>query len=732
MRSFFCVLLFMLFSKASAQVFTIDNSVPVVVDDKALLNPWAGGLNSGQYNTIDLNNDGAEDLVVFDRTNQKINVFLALDGQYIYDHSKAHLFPTEISNWLLLRDFNCDGLKDIFTSDPFGVRVYVNESEGDQISWRIFNSREPNASPLLTKGFSDNPINLQVNSSDLPSIEDLDNDGDLDILVFRFSSAATVEFHKNMSIENNASCDSLQFERITQTYGNFEECNCGSYAFDEETCEDIGGGRVEHQSGKSILALDMDGDGDKEVVIGEEECGLLSLLKNEGNPLESDMNSVTTFFPNNTNPVSISLFPAAYYEDVNFDGVKDLIVAPSLPANVNYSVDFNSSSWLYTNAGTNNMPSFEYVKRNFLQDEMLEVGENAAPAFYDYDNDGDLDLFLGSFLSDARAFRSTIKLYKNIGTINSPSFELENEDLFGLSFSGIINFKPQFVDIDSDGLEDLVFTGTGVSSGITGLFYLKRLEGNFQFDLSTISVAFSPLGINENIKVADIDLDGFADLLIGRSTGRLEYYKNEGLEGIMSYTMEDPTFYGLDFSPFRQNIMVEMVDLNSDGNIDMLTGDARGSITFYDNIINTLDEPLEGVTELVRIGSESASNFNFGSKIIPVAVNLFNEDQPSIVLGTGQGGLSILRNESATGNPINELIGLYPNPIRVDELLKVSSATSFNATIVNLVGQTVINDLKVIAGQQLLIDISELKEGLYLFVPEKGSSANTIRFVVTR
>lgn len=727
------VLLLFLYSGTAAQVYTIDNTIPVAEEDVTYIDPWAGGINSGQYSKMDVNDDQVEDLIVFDRTNNRISVFVVDENQqYIFDPFYSTIFPSGITDWMLLRDFNCDGLKDIFTSDPFGIRVFVNESTEDEFKWRIFNSREPGASPLLSKGFSDNPINIQLNASDLPSIDDLDGDGDLDILVFRFSSAATIEYHKNLSIENESSCDSLQFERITQTYGGLEECGCGEFAFNGESCPDDGGGRQEHQSGKSITTLDMDGDGDNELLIGEEECSFISFLSNEGNSLEADMNAATIIYPTPANPINIFLFPAAYYEDIDFDGVKDLIAAPNVPANINFGVDFQNSSWIYRNAGTDSNPSFEFIQRNFLQDQMLDFGENAAPAFYDYDNDGDLDMFVGAMLTDILSFESTIRVYRNIGSPNSPSFELEEDDLFGFSQVGLINLKPQFADIDGDGLVDLAFTGTSVNNGGTALYYLKAEEGIFEFDLSRVLLAFNQVGRNENVKVVDIDGDSFTDLLVGRSTGRLEYYRNSGTENMISYSLEDPTFYDLDFSPFRQNIAVEVADLNGDGALDLLTGDARGTLTFYEDFLSNLDAPVQGRTDLIRLGENAVNGYNFGSKLIPMAVNIFNEDLPSIVIGNGQGGLAILRNESAEAGSEDQLAGVYPNPVRIDQELKILSAISFRASIVNLVGQTVIEGLQVQANEELNLDVSGLTEGLYLLVPETSSDAKTIRFIVTR
>ncbi|MBA4054593.1 MAG: hypothetical protein C0490_07770, partial [Marivirga sp.] len=48
--------------------YVLDQDIPVRdVGGNDLLMPWAGGLNAAHYNTMDLNEDGKDDLVLFDR-----------------------------------------------------------------------------------------------------------------------------------------------------------------------------------------------------------------------------------------------------------------------------------------------------------------------------------------------------------------------------------------------------------------------------------------------------------------------------------------------------------------------------------------------------------------------------------------------------------------------------------------------------------------------------------------
>jgi len=178
------ILLMMLgwFDSFSQNAYHLDQSVPVEVNGKSIGMPWAGGLNSAQINKIDLNGDGKEDLAIFDRTANKMFTYLTVGSQYQYAPDYELFFPPSINQWVLLRDFNCDGKKDLFTSDPGGIAVFVNTSHaGSPPSWRPFYPGHP----LLTYWYNGS-INLQVNGTDIPAIDDIDEDGDLDIIVAQF------------------------------------------------------------------------------------------------------------------------------------------------------------------------------------------------------------------------------------------------------------------------------------------------------------------------------------------------------------------------------------------------------------------------------------------------------------------------------------------------------------------------------------------------------------------
>ena len=151
--------------------YTIDQSIPVEANGNTLSMPWAGGLNAAQVNTIDLNGDNKQDLVIFERTTGQVLTYLTQNNQYVYAPAYESLFPNYINQWLLLRDINCDGKKDIFTSDPFGLVAFINTTQpGQPLSWRPFNkTTSNNPQPIFTIGSVGN-INLKINADDVPEI----------------------------------------------------------------------------------------------------------------------------------------------------------------------------------------------------------------------------------------------------------------------------------------------------------------------------------------------------------------------------------------------------------------------------------------------------------------------------------------------------------------------------------------------------------------------------------
>jgi len=708
--------------------YVIDQSIPVEENGKILKMPWAGGLNSAQINTMDLNGDGIQDLVVFDRTANKINTFLSQENEYAYHPEYEFLFPQEISKWMLLRDYNCDGKKDIFFPVSNGIAVYKNTTQqGGNLTWERLKFFRPSSGLyseiLLTQGFS--LTNIALGTDDIPSIVDMDGDGDLDILHMRFVNPFSVQYHKNMSMENFGTCDSLAYERIDQRWGDFEECGCGEFAFGE-ACSSSGG-KTNHNVGKAILALDVNGDGNKDLLFSEEDCPTLYLLENEGTTENADINQAT-FFPQ-SKPIFMPLFPAPYFEDVDFDGVPDLLASPAVFGRTGLNNPFTNSVWFYKNTGTVQAPNFTFVRDNFLQDEMIEVGDYAYPAFVDADGDGDQDLFIGNY-GNAQ-FRGVIAYYENVGTASMPSFKLVTDDYLGLSVLSRFSMKLQFVDITGDGNLDLTFLLSEALNFTTDLFYIAGNKPNaIGFDNLQVEHVDFQVGNNENILLADIDQDGLVDILLGKSTGALEYWRNTGPAEAFNFTLQNNAFMGLTSSLTRTNVNASISDLDNDGREDLLIGDQSGNLIIYGDFRSTMDNPQPSTEIIFDPFSQTYTGKNLGARIKPSIVNLFNSNKPSIAVGTIGGGMLILKNDGGQQLPDEPEIIIYPNPLTSNENLSVLTDRGLLMQLFTIRGQKLTEPLFIGGKQPYPISIRGMAPGMYIARFTYGGKIYGRKFVV--
>lgn len=704
--------------------YKLSSDVSVQQGDLTLNAPWTGGLNAPQFNTMDINNDGLEDLILYDRTSSLVLPYLQQDGKYSYAPDYAVYFSVEIENWLILRDYNCDGVKDLFTGDILGIRVYTNQAEpGEAPVWDqfIFYTDKGKSNVLLSKGSTfKNNVNLQYD--DLPAFVDADGDGDLDLFNMIYSAGNTIEFHKNFSMERYGVCDSLDFERQTQKWGGVSECVCGTFAFNNEDCPM--GGRTLHAGGKSLTAIDADGNGLMDLLISEANCNRIFLLRNEGD-FENPVVTEASVFPEGSG-VDILPYPSAYYEDVDFDGVKDLIASPNIYSRAYSETDLENSVWYYKNTGTTAVPVFSFVQRDFLQQNMLDVGDNAVPVLVDLDNDGDVDLLVSRNTSNLNV--ATVLLYENFGDDEVPIFKLVDEDFLNFSAHTFFNLKAHLADMNSDGRTDFVFTASTIFGGVVSLYYIPNTVTNgYSWSLANRQTIPIPIGPLENIYAVDIDRDGKTDLLHGKSNGSLYYWRNTGS---LNFELASDAYLGLNQSFLRQSITCTSADLNADGKSDLIIGDQLGRLLIINNFYEA-DSYTKGTTNVVWNNlTETYETRNLGGRVWPTVGNLFNVKQPSLLIGNTMGGVVLLRPDEEGVLPEVPVIHIYPNPTVRTLPLTVKADRVMKMELFSSLGKILLEPITIQSYQPYVLNTNNLAAGLYLLRFTVNNQIYIKRFVV--
>ena len=124
-------------------------------------------------------------------------------------------------------------------------------------------------------------------------------------------------------------------------------------------------------AGSTILTLNLNGDTLTDALLGDVSFTNLVAAYNGGRSDSAFIGFQDTLYPSNI-PTNIEYFPAAFYEDVDFDGIEDLIVGPNLNGSIN-----QGNSWFYKNTGVTDQPVFSTLDSAFLTNHMIDLGTGA-------------------------------------------------------------------------------------------------------------------------------------------------------------------------------------------------------------------------------------------------------------------------------------------------------------------------------------------------------------------
>ncbi|MGZ3930247.1 MAG: T9SS type A sorting domain-containing protein, partial [Bacteroidia bacterium] len=696
------------------------DTITVLENGRVLPSAWSGGLNFCEFSQTDLDLDGKKDLVAYDKINSLsygiFRCFLNKGGvgqiKYIADPLLSAKFPV-VTDWAQLNDFNGDGKADLFAYELAGIRVYKNTSTPGNLSFQL-------VKPLL---YSDvggpNKVNIPSSPVSIPGIADVDGDGDLDILVFS-TTGYEIEYHKNQSKEMGYNTDSLIFKLDDSCWGDLSENNC-MVSLSQCPLKQLYSNIVHNSSkvlhaGSCLMCFDSDNDGDQDLVMGDISCNYVNYAHNGGTTANAHVDDTTRLFPNypakaTTVQVKLNYFPCTFNLDVDNDGKKDLIASPNTNGSENYQ-----SVWYYNNVGTGGQSYFQFVKNNFLQEDMIEVGEGAYPVLFDNNNDGLLDLLIGNAgYYMGNTIRSRLTYYQNVGTAALPSYSLITRDFAGLSTYSLGCMVPAFGDVDGDGDTDMLIGDSGGK-----IHWVKNTAGpgntcnfsSFQSNAFGISTASS----NAYPQLIDVDRDGLLDLIIGTKNGRLAYYRNNGSASTPSFAAAvnnfggvnvkgNPGLYGADGScaPFMYD---------EAGSYKLLCGSISGRIFFYDNI----DGNLSGNFNLI---DTNVNKINDGMQCALQYVDINGDAKRDLILGNYAGGFTLYTSTGTMG--INEqesasgdFVTVYPNPAQNVVMLKFREPVE-HATVelLDVQGRSVLTQM-IRNTMNVTINTETLARGLYL------------------
>ncbi len=739
----------------------------VSVEQKGMVLPFGfyGGSYVSKIDWADIDADGDFDLFV-----------VQVDGRITFIENQGTPSESElvwatdyfdslnVNQWAKFADLDSDGDLDIVCGEPGStVGIYQNIGSATQAKFR-----QQTAMLLDSAGAS-----VISEDQSIGVLSDIDGDGDLDF--FSGRSVGTLSYYQNIG-----SATQYRLKFITDSYQNISIV----------TPAKMRAYRDGKHGASSVTYFDLDHDQDLDLFWGDFFSTGIYYLPNLGTKFNAHIpDTLTSHFPDRS--LSTLGYNMPSFVDLDHDADAELFV----------SVLFRESDydnlWYYKNTGSVSAPIFSLQTKNYLQG--LDVGRNAIPSFSDIDFDGDRDMVVGSYSGKMVLYRYTpasrkfsldtnfrmnipegtfqtapvfadldadgdddllvgdftgkLMYFENKGTKQVPDFILQPTNLSGVDIGN--NSVPAFADIDHDGDLDLFI---GEEDGTTNFF--KNVGNASQFvPASIVTNYFGVLGENNaSPEFVDYDKDGDLDFFVGYKSGRISFYENIGTPTVPSWVLISGQFKGIKVT---QDASPRFYDVDSDGDLDLFSGNLRGGIEFFHAQSQT---PVFATVGPITIRKDSLWVFNLpieGS--LPLKYRLLNlfkgmeidSTSGRITWRPSELGLFSIRataENSFGGDTISFVVDVRPPfskhfilfqnaPNPFDELTKIrfelEMASDVELCLYNILGEEVRNliDGPLGAGtHQAMWDGQDsrgkaVSSGVYFYRLRVGSSAQTRKMI---
>ena len=508
--------------------------------------PFLGGFNVPRPQFADIDDDGDVDLFLQERPDE-LMLFENVGGpnrpEFVWRTDRYQ--NLSVGEWTRFIDFDRDGDLDLLSERRFSyVQYFRNDGTARAAAFSSVGDsvRDVEGRPVF------------ADRQNIPSVNDIDCDGDWDLFLGRLNG--TLSRYDVAELTNDGVPvfrfleDRFQGIEIVAQLGSLHGANSMAFA-------------------------DIDQDGDLDFFWGDFfEPGVL-FVENTGSCGEPSLRSDPLLFTVD-DTIATSGYNVPVLEDVDSDGDLDLFVGVLGGA-------FNPN--LTT---TRNFHFYEQVDGDFIHRTerfvyTLDVGDESIPSFADLDGDGDLDMLLANKLDPDDTQTSRLYHFENVGSPRAPSFEQRAH----IPLFTMYHYAPALGDLDGDGDLDML---VGTWNRGVALYLNQGTRAQPEFVLRDTTFVRLTRGSNSAPALTDVDGDGDLDLFIGESSGELNFYRNIGTPRAPSFDLVSDRFGDIDAG---RRSFPAFADVDGDGYEDLLLGREEGGVLLYRRVGSTADaDPL--------------------------------------------------------------------------------------------------------------------------------------------
>ena len=209
--------------------------------------------------------------------------------------------------------------------------------------------------------------------------------------------------------------------------------------------------------------------------------------------------------------------------------------------------------------------------------------------------------------------------------------------------------------------------------GYLGEFFELWTDENNPF-IHIDSQDYASFNVSTIMTSGDLDGDGDLDLVTGSPNGAFHYFENTGAATAPTFTKRSGATNPLDSVNVGNYNSPALIDLDGDGDLDLIAGSDRGTIAYFENT-GTSANPV--FTE--RSGAlNPLDSVNVGTFSSPALADFDNDGDPDLIVGNEDGNIAYFENtgtattasftqRTSTNNPLDGVdVGTYSSPELTD------------------------------------------------------------------
>lgn len=217
---------------------------------------------------------------------------------------------------------------------------------------------------------------------------------------------------------------------------------------------------------------------------------------------------------------------------------------------------------------------------------------------------------------------------------SSTSFTLVTETFNSIDVGS--TSLPTVTDLDGDGLIDLL-----VGEFDSNINHYEQTAVN-STSFTLVTKTFNRINVGDLLATTttDLDGDGLIDLLVGEADGNVNHYEQDSTNSI-SFTLVTETFNSIDVGTFS---FPTTTDLDEDGLIDLLVGEGNGNLNHYEqDSINSTSFTLV---------TETFNSIDVGTFSFPTATDLDEDGLIDLLVGDGDGEIALYLAQTTCGDGV--------------------------------------------------------------------------------